>query len=224
MHFAMLVLRNKMSHENLQLAELAAFYCRSDRQICGIERDQGSLYCMIQIRLAGPYGADQVVVCIQLMEPGAVYMIQNLFIQILHELSEVVCIFLVAGYMEQNCGSIDCFCQSPVHSVVNNRFAVPIGGVNDTRSAVSIPCVFDCTVVQVFCNSDVFGSALFVALEGGQSPLGDQTGPFDTVTGSCAVRLELIVRTIFVAFQISNPLFGEVFRNSAVVCGCQPTT
>ena len=72
-----------MSHENLQLAELAAFYCRSDRQICGIERDQGSLYCMIQIRLAGPYGADQVVVCIQLMEPGAVYMIQNLFIQIL---------------------------------------------------------------------------------------------------------------------------------------------
>ena len=108
MHFAMLVLRNKMSHENLQLAELAAFYCRSDRQICGIERDQGSLYCMIQIRLAGPYGADQVVVCIQLMEPGAVYMIQNLFIQILHELSEVVCIFLVAGYMEQNCGSIDC--------------------------------------------------------------------------------------------------------------------
>ena len=49
-----------MSHENLQLAELAAFYCRSDRQICGIEWDQGSLYCMIQIRLAGPYGADQV--------------------------------------------------------------------------------------------------------------------------------------------------------------------
>ena len=39
------------------------------------------------------------------------------------------------------------------------------------------------------------------------------------MAGSCAVRFELVVGAVFVAFKIGNPLFGEVLGDPPVVCG-----
>src|SRR5699024_5220710 len=102
----------------------------------------------------------------------------------------------------QHRGGIDRLCQSPVHTVMDYRFAFPICSINNTGSSICVPCVFHCTVKEIFCCFYVPGSSLSVFLICRQSPLCDQSCPFNTVSRSSPVWLKLICRLILITFQI----------------------
>ena len=101
------------------------------------------------------YGLQKIVLSVQLVEPGTVYVIQNFLIQIFHKLCIICCVFLIICYMEQNGRGVDCFCKSPVHSVMDYRFAVPVCCVTNSRCTVCIPCVSNCAVIQILCSFNI---------------------------------------------------------------------
>ena len=62
--------------------------------------------------------------------------------------------------------------------------------------------------------------AFFGTLLGAQRILGDETCPLDAMARSGAVRLELVIRLVMVAFEIRLPIGGEMLRNTPVIVGC----
>ena len=84
-----------------------------------------------------------MVLAIQLMEPGTVLVIQDSRVQVFHKGSVIRSILFLAYYMVEQCRSVDGFCQGPVHSVVHYRVSVPVGGVCNAGSTVTVPGVSD---------------------------------------------------------------------------------
>lgn len=149
---------------------------------------------MVDVGFAGPDGCQKMVLAVKLMEPGAVYMIQDLFIQICHKLSVICCVFffsLVTRYRTADC--INGFSQGPVHSVVDDRVAVPVSSVNDSRCAVCVPAVCDRTVIKFLRCLNIWSGTSLVLFVCRKSPLGNQSRPFNSVARSGSVWLELIV-------------------------------
>ena len=147
-------------------------------------------------------------------------MIQNFLIQIFHKLCIICCVFLIICYMEQNGRGVDCFCKSPVHSVMDYRFAVPVCCVTDSRCTVCIPCVSNCAVIQILCSFNIRCCASLVLFICRKRPLCDQSCPLNSVSRSCAVWLKLVVRAVFVAFQIRYPVTGKMLRYTPVIVLC----
>ena len=147
-------------------------------------------------------------------------MIQDFFVQIFHKFCVIFRVFFFLCHIVQHGGGVDRLCQGPVHPVVYHGFSFPVCGVDNARSAVSVPCVFHCAVEQVFCSLDIFLRALSVFFVCGKRPLGDQSCPLNAVSRCCAVWFELVCRLLFVAVQISFPFFGKVFRDPPVVGRC----
>jgi len=61
------------------------------------------------------------------------------FIQILHKGNIVLCVAFLSGDMPENGRGIDCFRQRPVHSVMNDRRAIPVGRIYQSRCAIDVP-------------------------------------------------------------------------------------
>ena len=83
--------------------------------------------------------------------------------------------------------------------------------------------ILDRTVEQMLRGVDVRGRGRRIGRIGAGGPLGDQAGPFDAVARSRAVRLELVVRLLAVAFEVERPVGMEVFGDAPVV-GLRPST
>ena len=98
---------------------------------------------MIQVGLARPDGAERPVFPVQLMKPGAVPAVPHLLIQIGHKPGVVLRILYPAGDLVQYSGGVDGLGQGPMHPVVNDGTAGPVGGVNQAGGAVGVPGVFD---------------------------------------------------------------------------------
>ena len=187
------------------LCVILLFHRSRNRQARIAVGDQGCLEGVVDVGFAGPDGCQKMVLAVKLMEPGAVYMIQDLFIQICHKLSVICCVFFFSGYTVQNCRRINGFSQGPVHSVVDDRVAVPVSSVNDSRCAVCVPAVCDRTVIKILRCLNIWSGTSLVLFVCRKSPLGNQSRPFNSVARSGSVWLELIVRT-------------AAARNASTVC------
>ena len=110
--------------------------------------DQHRLKCVIQIRLARPDRVFFAVMPVQLVKPGTAGRIQHRGIQILHKPGIIVGVSLFPGNPVKDCGCIDSFRQSPVHPVMNDRFAIPVGGIDNSLCPIGIPAVLNCTGIQ----------------------------------------------------------------------------
>ena len=108
----------------------------------GIEtRNQRALRGMIQVGLARPHGADDLIVLVQLMEPGAVLMVDQILVDVLPEGCVPILVHLLAGDGGQGGGGVHGFGERPVHAVGDDRLAVPVGGVGQTDGALGVPRV-----------------------------------------------------------------------------------
>ena len=119
--------------------------------------------------------------------------------------------------MIQNCRSIDRLCQSPVHSVMYHWFSFPVCGIYDTWCPICIPCIFHCTVKQIFCCFHIFCSTFLIFFMCRKCPLGNQSRPFNSMSRCCTVWFELVCWLLFIAFQICFPFFCKMLRNSPTV-------
>lgn len=156
---------------------------------------------MVQVGLARPDRADHVVVLIELMEPGTALMVDDVLVNVLGERGVPVGVHLLAGGRIQRGGSVQRFGQRPMHAIGDYGLAVPVGRVGESHSAVGVPCVGHGTREQMLGGVDVRLCAVKVG-EGAQRPLRDQAGPFDAVTRRGAVRLELVILLVDVAFEV----------------------
>ena len=154
------------------------------------------------------------------MKPGAVFVIHDHFIQVLHKHSIIFRIFLLTGHMIKNCRGIDRFRKSPVHTVMYHRFAIPICRVYNSRCTICVPAVFYCCCVKVFCCLKMFFQFFFLFSTVCKRPLCDQPCPFDSMSRCCAVWLERIIRTVTVAVKICYPFLRKMFRDPPGVIFC----
>ena len=138
-------------------------YCRSGRVLDRggdghgrvEERNQCGLEGVVQVGLARPDRADHVVVLVELVEPGAALVVDDMFVDILGERGIPVGVHLLAGGRVQRGGSVQRFGQRPMHAIGDHGLAVPVGRVGESHGAVGVPCVGHGTREQVFGGVDV---------------------------------------------------------------------
>ena len=137
-------------------------------------------------------------------------MIQYLFIQITEKHCIVIGILLFVSDMPKYHRSIDCFCKSPVHAVMNDRVSLPVCSIDDTRCTVCVPCIFDRPLIEIRQQSHIFqSSSIFRCIFHRICPLRDQSCPFDTMTRCCAIGFERIVRMILVTVRFGVQSFRK---------------
>ena len=88
-----------------------------------------------------------------------------------------------------------------MHAIGDHRHAVPVGRIDESLRAVDVPRIVHRPREQVLGGVDVRSRAVNVG-EGTQRPLHDKTRPFDAVTRRGAIRLELIILLVGIAFEI----------------------
>ena len=147
-------------------------------------------------------------------------MVHHLLVEILHEFRVFVRVLFLSCHVIQARGSVDRFSQRPVHAVMDHRLSVPVSRVHDAGSAVRVPAVGNRAVKEILRGAYIFCRLLLVIPIGGERPLSDQSGPLDAVAGRRAVRLELVVGLILIAFKIRNPVAAVVLGDPPVVAGC----
>ena len=176
---------------------------------------------MVQVGLARPHGADRLVGAVELVEPGSVDVIHHRAVRVLEERRIPLGVRFLAGHAGERGGRVDALGQRPMHTVVHDGLAVPVGGVYEAGRTVRVPRILDRTVEQMLRGVDVRGRGRRIGRIGAGGPLGDQAGPFDAVARSRAVRLELVVRLLAVAFEVERPVGMKVFGDAPVV-GLRP--
>lgn len=183
-------------------------------------RDQRALSGMVQVGLAWPDGADDLVVLVQLVEPGTILVVDQVFVDVLPEDCILVLVPLLADDGGQRGGGVHGFGESPMHTVSDDGLAVPISGVGQANGAFGVPCIGKCLGEQVLGCLDKLLLAFFGTLLGAQRKLGDETSPFNAMAWGCSVRLELVVRLVMVAFEVRLPVGSEMLWNAPAVVGC----
>ena len=122
--------------------------------------------------------------------------------------------------MEQRGGRVHAFGERPVHAVMHDRLALPIGRVDDARGAVGVPRVFDRAVEQMLGGVEVLApvavqhTALAVHRK---RVLRDQARPLNAMARRSAVRLELVVRLVRVELEQRLPVGVEMLGDAPVV-------
>ena len=147
-------------------------------------------------------------------------MIQYLLIQISHKRLIVCSIFFFSGYMIKNRGSIQRFCQSPVHPVMYHRMSFPVCSIYDPRCTIGCPSICHCLIVQFLCCQDIRLCSCLVLFICRKCPLGNQPCPFDPMPWGGTIGLKLIIRSFFIAFQIRLPVTGKMLRDPPTVIFC----
>ena len=89
---------------------------------------------------------------IQLMEPGAVHVVDGLLIKVLHKGRIIVCVLSLSRHMVQAGACADRLGQRPVHPVVHHRLSVPVRCVHNAGCAVCVPAVRDLSPVELLCR------------------------------------------------------------------------
>ena len=167
---------------------------------------------MIQVGFSRPYGSFQMIMLVQLMEPGAILVIHDHFIQILHEFCIVFRIFFPAGHMIKNRRSIDCLCKCPVHTVMYHRFSLPVCCVYNPRCTICIPAVFYGCCIKVLCCLEIIFQFFFLFPAVCKCPLSDQPCPLNSMARCCTIWLERVIRAVAVAVKICHPFLCEILQ------------
>ena len=121
--------------------------------------------------------------------------------------------------MVKHCGGIDSFRKCPVHPVMHHRSSAPVRGIHDTGRAVRNPGITDSTAEKILGHLNIFGSRFLFLRICRKRPLCNQPCPFNAVSGSCPVRLELIIRLLLIAFQIRHPFLCKMLRDPPFIPG-----
>ena len=117
-------------------------YCLAYGQVDIAVGDEGSLVGMVEVRFARPNGPDHFIFMVELVEPGSMVMVQNLFIKIGKKFSIRIRIIGLAGHPVEDGSGVDGFCKDPMHPVRDDGTSLPIGRIDKSGSAISKPGIF----------------------------------------------------------------------------------
>ena len=107
-----------------------------------------------------------------------------------------------------------------MHAVGDHRCAVPVGRIDEPLRAVRVPRIVHRPRKQVLGGVDVGPRAVSVG-EGAQRPLHDEARPFDAMARRGAIRFELVVLLVGVAFEVQRPVGFEMLGDAPPVV-CRP--